>query len=239
MAIVLLVRHGRTTANASGVLAGQSNGVHVDDVGRAQVRALAERLRPVPVAALISSPLERCLQTAELLGEQRDGLPVQVEDGLIECGYGEWTGRPIKELRRLRLWRVVQSHPSGTVFPGPDGESLREVQARAVDAIRSWDSRVEAQHGPDAITVAVSHADVIKAVVADAIGLHLDLFQRLVIDPASVTIVRYTEVRPFLVRLNDTGGDLSGFRPKKRRRRATSDAVVGGGAGVGDRPPRP
>jgi broad specificity phosphatase PhoE len=126
---------------------------------------------------------------------------------------------------------VVQNHPSAVVFPGPEGEPLRETQARAVAAVRDWNARL----GPEATWLACSHGDVIKAVVADALGLHLDGFQRIVVDPCSVTVVRYTELRPFVARVNDTGGDVADLLPaprKGRRRKASSDAAVGGGAGV-------
>ncbi|GMA84814.1 hypothetical protein GCM10025868_00640 [Angustibacter aerolatus] len=123
------------------------------------------------------------------------------------------------------------------MFPGPEGESMRAMQARALDAVREWDARVAAEHGPDAVWVAVSHGDVIKAILADALGSHLDQFQRIVVSPASVSVVQYTPTRPFVGRVNDVGGDLSGLVPPPRRgRRArapkapTGDAVVGGGA---------
>jgi probable phosphomutase (TIGR03848 family) len=227
---VLLVRHGRTEANVSGLLAGRTPGVRLDRRGHDQSRALAARLRNIPFAAVVSSPLERCLDTAAAILAGRDGLAVTVEDRLTECGYGEWTGRALKDLSRERLWKVVQSHPSAVTFPG--GESLRAAQARAVDAIRERDAQVAADVGPNAVWIAVSHADVIKAVVADALGMHLDLFQRLVVDPCSVTAVRYTDGRPFVIRLNDTGDDLSAFHPgRRRRRRPAADATVGRGAG--------
>ncbi|PZF82938.1 histidine phosphatase family protein [Jiangella anatolica] len=228
MPTVVLIRHGRTTANVTGVLAGRSPGVGLDDTGRAGAEALARRLEPVRPAAVVSSPLERCVQTATAIAAGRD---VVADEGLIECDYGDWTGRPLGELRREKLWKVVQEHPSGVVFPG--GESLRAVQQRAVDAVRRRDAELASSHGAGAVWFAVSHADVIKAVVAEALGLHLDHFQRLVVDPCSVSVVSFTERRPFVLRVNDTGGDLGFLRsPARRRRRATrSDAVVGGGAG--------
>lgn len=228
MTTLLLVRHGRTAANASGVLAGWTPGVDLDDAGRAQVAALAERLRPVPLAALVTSPLERCQQTAAALLDGRPSPTAEVDARLGEVHYGDWTGRELKGLAKDPLWAAVQAHPSSVTFPG--GESLRAMQARAVDAVREHNARL----GPDAVWVAVSHGDVIKAVVADALGLHLDQFQRIVVDPASVTVISYAPLRPFVVRVNDTGGPLEPFvpRPKpKRRRRASSDAVVGGGTG--------
>jgi probable phosphomutase (TIGR03848 family) len=228
---VVLVRHGLTHLTGP-VLAGWTPGLHLDDRGRAQAAAVAERLRPLPLTAIVSSPLDRCLDTAEAVREGRD-LELQVDDRLGECRYGDWTGRPLKELAKDPLWKVVQAHPSAAVFPGPEGEALRDTQARAVAAVRDWSSRL----GPDATWLACSHGDVIKAIVADAMGLHLDSFQRIVIDPCSVTVIRYTDLRPFVVRVNDTGGGVADLLPPKkkgRRRSASSDAVVGGGAGTAD-----
>jgi probable phosphomutase (TIGR03848 family) len=228
MTTVVLVRHGLTELTGP-VLAGWTPGLHLDERGRKQAEAVAERLRPVPFDALVSSPLDRCLDTAELIGQGR-AEQVQVEQGLGECRYGDWTGRPLKELAKDPLWKVVQQHPSAVVFPGPQGEALRETQHRAVTAVRDWNARL----GPDATWLACSHGDVIKAITADALGLHLDSFQRISIDPCSVTIIRYTEQRPFVVRVNDTGGSVADLLPpkKKSRRRASADATVGGGAGA-------
>ncbi|HYO34994.1 MAG TPA: histidine phosphatase family protein [Geodermatophilus sp.] len=231
MTTVILLRHGRTTANASGVLAGWSAGVELDGTGQAQVAAVGERLAPVPLAAVVSSPLERCRQTAGAVLGGRE-LQLQTDDRLGEARYGDWTGRPLKELVKEPLWRVVQQHPSAAVFPGPEGEGLAHTQARAVAAVREWNARL----GPDAVWLACSHGDVIKAVLADALGLHLDAFQRIVVDPASISVVSYTETRPFVVRVNDTGGDVAALVPPKkrprRRRGRDSDAVIGGGAGA-------
>jgi probable phosphomutase (TIGR03848 family) len=227
---VLLLRHGRTTANTGGVLAGWTPGVQLDETGAAQVQAVAERLAKVPLAAVVSSPLERCVQTATSIAAGR-ALEVQTDDRLGEARYGDWTGRAIKELTKDPLWKVVQQHPSAAVFPGPEGEGLAQTQARAVAAVREWNAKL----GPDAVWLACSHGDVIKAILADALGLHLDQFQRIVVDPASISVVTYTETRPFVVRVNDTGGDVSALIPPPRRRRrrtASSDAVVGGGAGT-------
>jgi probable phosphomutase (TIGR03848 family) len=225
---VVLVRHG-LTAMTGPVLAGWTPGLHLDERGEKQAAAVAERLRPLPLDAVVSSPLDRCLDTATaILGGREQEL--QVDDRLGECRYGDWTGRPLKELAKDPLWKVVQAHPSAVVFPGPEGEALRDTQARAVGAVRDWSSRL----GPDATWLACSHGDVIKAVVADAMGLHLDQFQRIAIDPCSVTVIRYTELRPFVLRVNDTGGGIADLLPPKRKRRrtASSDAVVGGGAGA-------
>jgi probable phosphomutase (TIGR03848 family) len=226
---VVLLRHGRTTANTGGVLAGWTPGVQLDDTGRAQVEAVAARLAAVPLAAVVSSPLERCMQTAEAVVAGRE-VVLQTDDRFGEARYGDWTGRALKELVKDPLWKVVQQHPSAAVFPGAEGEGLAQTQARAVAAVREWNAKL----GPDAVWLACSHGDVIKAVLADALGLHLDQFQRIVVDPASISIVTYTDTRPFVVRLNDVGGDVSALIPPKRRarRRRSSDAVVGGGAGT-------
>jgi probable phosphomutase (TIGR03848 family) len=232
VATVLLVRHG-LTAMTGPVLAGHTPGVHLDERGRAQAAAVAERLRPVPLAAVVSSPLERCVQTAERVAAGRD-LAVEVEPRLAEVRYGDWTGRPLKELAKLPLWKVVQQHPSAAVFPGAEGEGLAQTQARAVAAVRAWDASVTASAEPEAVWLACSHGDVIKALLADALGAHLDLFQRIVVDPCSVSVVRYTETRPFVLRINDTGGDVAGLLPPRRRGRRrppSGDAAVGGGAG--------
>ncbi|WP_222194954.1 histidine phosphatase family protein [Modestobacter italicus] len=236
MTTVILLRHGRTTANTAGVLAGWTPGVQLDETGQGQVQAVAQRLAAVPLAAVVSSPLERCQQTAGVVCEAQGAagreLELRTDDRLGEARYGDWTGRPIKELAKEPLWKVVQQHPSAAVFPGDEGEGLAQTQARAVAAVREWN----AQLGPDAVWVACSHGDVIKAILADAFGMHLDSFQRIVVDPASISVVTYTDTRPFVVRVNDTGGDVAALIPPKKkrgRRKASSDAVVGGGAGSG------
>jgi probable phosphomutase (TIGR03848 family) len=235
MATVLLLRHGRTSTNASGTLAGHQPG-GLDDTGRAQAAAVGARLAAakLPLAAVVSSPLPRCRETLAI------ALPdatVVEDERLIECRYGDWTGQSLKKLAKDPLWTVVQAHPSAARFPGVDAESMTEMATRGVAAIRDWDTRVTAEHGPDAVWLACSHGDVIKAIVADALGLHLDLFQRIAIDPASVTAIRYTPLRSFVLRSNDSGGDLAGYAPPKRRRRdrrkPSSDAAVGGGVGGG------
>jgi probable phosphomutase (TIGR03848 family) len=237
---VLLLRHGRSSANSDGLLAGWTAGVSLDETGREQADGVAKRLAGLPLVAVVSSPLERCVETVQPLLQGRAGPELLIEDRLGECRYGDWTGRQIKQLAKDKLWRVVQTHPSAAVFPGTDGEAMRDMQARAVAAIRDWDARLGQQFGPEALWLACSHGDVIKAVVADALGLHLDLFQRIVVDPGSVTAIRYTQLRPFLLRLNDVSADSAAYHTERRRRRArradrvpASDAVVGGGSGGG------
>lgn len=235
MPTVILVRHGRSTANSSGVLAGRLPGVHLDDAGVQQAAAVGERLAGVRLAAAVTSPLERCKETCrEITSRQPERLRASSEKQLSECDYGEWQGRPLKELAREKLWSTVQAQPSAATFPG--GESMRAMQDRAVAAVRRHDARVAAEHGEDAVWVAVSHGDVIKSILADALGTHLDLFQRIHVDPASVSIVRYTATRPYVIGTNTHAGDLAWLTPPKKsrqksRRRRASDAVVGGGAG--------
>ena len=231
MATVILVRHGRTTANASGVLAGRLAGVRLDDTGHAQVARAAERIAAVPVTALVTSPQERCRQTAKAIAaaQPRERVRAVTDRGLAECDYGEWQGRTLRELAKEKLWATVQRQPSAAVFPG--GESMVTMQHRAVEAVRRHDALVTGEHGPGAVWVAVSHGDIIKSVLADALGLHLDLFQRINVDPASVSIVQYTPDRPYVLATNTHEGDLSWLvRPTGRRTRRTG-AVVGGGAG--------
>ncbi|MEP6631385.1 MAG: MSMEG_4193 family putative phosphomutase [Lapillicoccus sp.] len=248
MPTVLLVRHGRTTANSSGVLAGWTPGVGLDDHGRSQTEALGGRMATagVVVCRIVASPLQRCQETAAILVEKAaTGVRVEADDRLGEARYGAWTGRKLSDLAKEDLWRVVQDQPSAVRFPdGADfpGETMSGMQARALDAMRSIDAEVEAEHGKDAIWVAVSHGDVIKAVLADAAGAHLDQFQRIQVDPASVSVVRYTARRPFLLRSNDTGGDLASLIPPPKPADGSAegdphdaadagDAAVGGGAG--------
>jgi probable phosphomutase (TIGR03848 family) len=233
MATLILARHGRTTANAGGVLAGRTKGVGLDEQGVEQARAVAERLAGLRLAAIVTSPLERCRDTARATSRlQQDGPRVTSERRLLECDYGSWTGKDLKTLAKEPLWQAVQAHPSSVTFP--EGESMAQMTARSVAAVRDWDARVDAEHGPDAVWLAVTHGDVIKAVLADALGMHLDLFQRIGVDPGSLSVVRYTPLRPFVLAVNSVAGDMSGLMPSRKRSRHgrhDSDAAVGGGAG--------
>jgi probable phosphomutase (TIGR03848 family) len=231
MATVILLRHARSTANGSGVLAGRAPKVSLDDSGVKQAAKLVDRLAGVPLAGIVASPLLRCKQTVAPLVAAKE-ISVVTDARLSEVDYGEWTGRKLSTLGKEELWKVVQQHPSAAVFPG--GEGLAAVQARAVAAIRAHDARITEAHGPGAIWVACSHGDVIKAILADALGQHLDSFQRIVVDPCSVSVVRYTDTRPFVLRTNDNGGDLASIvppKPKKTSRKNSGDAVVGGTTG--------
>ena len=220
------------------MLTGWTPGVGLDERGRRQASALAARLAPVPLAAVVTSPLDRCRQTAEAIIAARDPgngqhLRASVDDRVGECHYGDWTGKPLKELAKDPLWPVVQVHPSAVRFPGADGESMLDMQHRAVTAVREWNGRL----GANATYLVCSHGDVIKAIVADSLGLHLDQCQRILADPCSLTVIRYTPLRPFLLRLNDVGGAVDDLLPPPEKdaaeagRESESDAVVGGGAG--------
>ncbi|WP_433382455.1 histidine phosphatase family protein [Actinoplanes sp. CA-142083] len=221
MATVLLLRHGRTTANATGTLAGRQP-VALDSSGTEQASRAGQRLRDLPLRAVVSSPLPRCQQTVQIALPDAE---IITDEGLTECGYGDWEGKELKDLAKDPLWPVVQVHPSAAVFP--NGEAMADMSARAIATIRRWDVKISAEHGPDALWLACTHGDVIKAILADALGLHLDQFQRIVADPASISVIRYTPTRPFVVRVNE-GGDLSSLVPVKA---SASDAAVGGGAG--------
>jgi len=226
------------------VLTGRMPGIGLDDRGQGQAAAVGARLAEVPLDAIVSSPLQRCQETAAAIAAARNGNQVAVtqDDRFAEVAYGDWTGKPIKRLVKEPLWRVVQAHPSAVRFPGPDGESLPGVQERAVAAIRDWNARL----GPKAVYLVCSHGDVIKSIIADSLGLHLDMFQRIQVDPCSVSVIRYTPLRPFVLRMNDTGAGLGGLARAGpaaggagqqggaaggRPGVSEGDAVIGGGAG--------
>jgi probable phosphomutase (TIGR03848 family) len=238
---VLLVRHG-LTATTGQLLTGWTPGVGLDERGRAQAKALGERLASVPLDAIVTSPLDRCRQTVDEIvaargghigpGEPGQAADPVVEDRVGECKYGDWTGQPLNDLVKDPLWPVVQAHPSAVRFPGDAGETMLDMQHRAVSAVREWNERL----GKAATYLICSHGDVIKAVLADSLGLHLDLYQRINIDPCSLSVIRFTPLRPFVERLNDTGGSvatLTGSDKNTAGRAALrpGDAPVGGGAG--------
>jgi probable phosphomutase (TIGR03848 family) len=213
---IVLLRHA-TTAATGKRLGGWTPGVHLDDAGVAQAEAAADRLAELPVAAVYASPLERTQETAKHVA-RRHGLRVRTRRAVGEVDYGEWTDRPLAELRRLKLWKVVQHTPSRVTFPG--GESIRGAQQRAVDALED----LAAEHADDTIVV-VSHADVIKAVLAHHLGMPLDTFQRLHVAPASVSVLHLTDgAAPVVARINDHGPLAAPpRRPGRRGRRATTE----------------
>ncbi|MEJ7650687.1 MAG: MSMEG_4193 family putative phosphomutase [Nakamurella sp.] len=247
---VVLVRHGRSTANVAGVLAGRSEGIGLDDTGAAQAAALVDRFDGVRIAAIVSSPMQRCQETITPLA-QAHGLQVVLDDGLIEVDYGTWTGRPLKDLGGEPLWKTVQSLPSAAVFP--EGEGLAAMAARAVATVRGQlaahrttpdvptGEDAPGDDDPEGVIVLCSHGDVIKAILADALGSHLDQFQRISVAPASISVIRYTDHRTFVDRLGDTGTlrGLGAAVPKAAPESATpevahqaSDAVPGGDTGA-------
>ena len=248
---VILLRHGRSTSNTAHTLAGRSEGVDLDDKGQEQARGLVERIGTLPIRAIVRSPLLRCERTVQPLAAAL-GLDPVVDERISEVDYGSWTGRKIGDLVKEPLWAVVQQQPSAAVFP--DGEGLAAVQARAVGAVREHDRLLAEQHDGDVLWLACTHGDVIKAIVADALGTHLDSFQRITADPASMSVIRYTAVRPFVIHVNHTGDQLTagllakppkvrideGRRGATRRRgRGWLDRLAGAHPGLRLTPPIP
>ena len=203
MGTLLLIRHGRTDANATGVLAGRSPGVALDEVGRTSTQALAKRLEGVNIARVVSSPLERTRETAQILFQDRQD--VEIDDRLLECDYGDWQGAKLSELAVNELWPIVQQRPDEMIFP--NGESMNDMSSRASTAAREWDAKLTSEHGYKVVWVAVSHGDSIKAICADAMGLPLRKFQSLLIEPASVSVIHYSETGSAVSKLNDTGSE--------------------------------
>ena len=197
MTQILLIRHAVNDVMKAKKLAGRMPGVHLNDEGRQQAEAVAERLRDLPIAAIYSSPLDRTRETAAPLAAAL-GLDVIMRDGLLEVEYGEWTDRPLEELSKLDAWKVVQIYPSGMRFPG--GETMRSMQARIVDELE-----IIARDHPRDIVAVFSHADVIKAALAHYLGMHFDLFQRISIEPTSVSVIALSPYGPRVMRVNDNG----------------------------------
>ena len=212
MTQLLLIRHGINDMVGQKRLAGWLPGVHLNDEGRAQAEALAERLRDMPIRTIYCSPLERTRETAEPLARVKE-LPVEIREGLGEVRYGDWTGKPLEELAKDDLWRVVQVYPSGMRFPG--GDSMRAMQARIVNEIEA----IAADH-PRQIIAIVIHADLIKAALAHYLGVHFDLFQRISVNPASVSVIQL-HVWTHVFRINDDGPlklEPEKEEPAKRKR---------------------
>jgi len=203
MGTLLLIRHGRTEANATGVLAGRTQGVVLDEVGRASTEALSNRLSGVKIAQVVSSPLERTRETAAILFKQNQDIAF--EDRLLECDYGDWQGAKLSELAVHELWPIVLQRPDEMIFP--NGESMNDMASRASSAAREWDAKLTTEHGEKVVWAAVSHGDIIKAICADAMGLPLRKFQSLLIEPASVSVIHYSESGSSVSKLNDTGSE--------------------------------
>lgn len=205
MTHLVLVRHA-VTAQTGPLLSGRAPGIDLSEEGRAQAEALGARMAPLPVGAVYASPIERTTQTAAAIAAPH-GLAVRRLEGVLEADYGEWTGRKLADLAQTDLWKVVQRSPSRAVFPG--GEAMANVQSRTVAALEA----VVAAH-PGELVVVVSHADPIKAAIAHYTGLHLDLFQRIVVSPASVTAFAFGAHGVMMIKCNDTGG-LDDLVPSK------------------------
>lgn len=241
MATVILVRHGRSQANADGVLAGRLPGIQLDEKGRSQAMTVGERLRGVPLTAAVRSPILRCQQTLDLALESAMLADVEqhVDDRLTECDYGEWTGRKLGDLVSEPLWATVQKAPSEVQFPG--GESMLQMRERLCTAVRHWNELLPA----GAVWLLVAHADPIKAVLSDALGQPFDDFQRIMVDPASISVVHYPDADPatpgspprppVVVTTNSLAGQVrtlvAPFLPNSGR---DAGPQPGGGAGSSD-----
>ncbi|RRR76922.1 MAG: MSMEG_4193 family putative phosphomutase [Candidatus Viridilinea halotolerans] len=221
LSLLLLIRHG-TNDWVHGRLAGWTPGVHLNEEGRRQAAALSERLGDLPISAIYTSPLERCVETATAIAQPRS-LALRLVEQIGEVRYGEWQGAELKELYKHELWPGVQHYPSGTRFP--NGETLGEAQMRMVQAL----DQLRSQH-PKQIIAVVSHADIIKLAVAYYVGIHLDLFQRLVINPCALTALAFERMGPRLLTLNDSGNlDHLRPRPEAPASSAAPEPIAGAG----------
>ena len=201
----LLVRHGLTPTTGK-ILPGRAPGLHLAEAGQKQAEAAADRINVLShVDAVYSSPLERARETATPIAKAR-GLRVHVDKGLLECDFGDWTGSELKKLMKLPEWNTVLRAPS--TFRFPNGESFTEMQTRMVSTL----DRLRAAH-QGGVVVCVSHADTVKAAVSHAMGTHIDLFQRIVISPCSITAIAYSPGGPVVLTVNSTGGSLAELRP--------------------------
>lgn len=224
MTLVVLIRHAHSVANGSGILAGRSQGVSLSPTGRKQAQELAKRLGEIPIKSLLSSPLERCEQTIspwlKKIAVSNSRLAIQFDQDLSEVDYGAWTGRKLRTLSKESLWKTVQETPSKVTFP--EGEGIGAMQERAMRALHRGLEKRGKGH-----VILVSHGDVLKSLIASALNMHLDEFQRIVIDPASVSILDYSSPKPRLILMNDSRSRLNPELFLDRRARL----LVGGGAG--------
>ena len=221
MAKIVLIRHAHSRANAAGVLSGRLPDVHLSKTGQEQAKRLAERLGKLTISKVQVSPMERCAETLEpWLIKYGKNVAVVSDKNLVEVDYGKWSGKKLAVLSRAKLWRKIQSQPSSVTFP--EGESLAQMQVRAMQSVHNFfDSDLE-------LMIMVSHGDVIKAIVASALGMHLDDFQRIVIDPASITILESHGGAIRLTRLNDSDSSVSELLQSKKNR----GHLLGGGKGI-------
>ena len=218
---IVLIRHAHSTANAAGVLSGQLAGVHLSKSGQEQAERLAERLGKLTISQIQVSPMDRCYETlSPWLAKYGKSVKVITDQNLIEVDYGKWSGKKLATLSRAKLWRKVQGQPSAVTFP--EGEGLAQMQVRAMKSVHEFfASDLD-------LTIMVSHGDVIKAIVASSLGMHLDDFQRIVIDPASITILESNGGDIRLTRLNDSDSSVSDLLQSKNKR----GPLLGGGKGL-------
>ncbi|HEX2907814.1 MAG TPA: MSMEG_4193 family putative phosphomutase [Phototrophicaceae bacterium] len=218
MTHLLLIRHAVNDFVKTGKLAGWTPGVHLNDEGQAQAEALGRRLADVPIEYLYSSPLERTMETAEAVRQHHPHLEIRQKEGIGEVRYGDWEGMEIAKLTQRKMWRVVQETPSRAYFP--NGETMRGVQERAVNAIEE----LAAAH-PGHLVAVVSHADLIKMVLAHYLGMHLDVFQRIVVSPASISSLNLSYGRPYVVTVNDMAHVLQLEKDRKQREKQAGQTV--------------
>jgi len=229
MTRIVLLRHAHSSANAKAILAGRAPGVDLSDRGRKESQDVAKRLKEINFSLIRVSPMERCAQTIEpLLAQLSKGSGakpiIEVEKDLVEVDYGKWTGRKLAILSRDKAWKVVQNNPSAMYFPG--GEGLLDVQARAMRAVNN--AANTPGRGPKLL---VSHGDVIKSIVASVLGAHLDHFQKIVIDPASITVLDFNGVDFRVLTLNSTTAPITAFLKEESSKKKGVSALLGGGSG--------
>jgi probable phosphomutase (TIGR03848 family) len=232
MTRIVLLRHAHSVANAKAILAGRTPGVKLSEQGLKESQEVAKRLQGVEFSAIRISPLERCAQTVEPLitqlkqeGKKVASLPkITIEEDLVEVDYGKWTGRKLSSLSKEKDWKIVQNTPSAMYFP--EGEGLLEVQARGMRALNAI------AHSPGQGTkLLVSHGDVIKSIVAGVIGTHLDHFQKIIIDPASISVLDFTGKDYRILTLNNTSSEIKSFLSVSGTKKQSARALLGGGAG--------
>jgi len=222
LTLVLLIRHAHSSANATGVLSGQKSGVHLSDIGRKQAVNLASRMGAFSVKALRSSPLERCEETIAPWVKKFGALTeIEIDRDLVEMDYGSWSGRKLRSLAKEPLWKTVQTQPSRVVFP--DGEAMALMQARAIGALY----RALEAPGKGHVLL-ISHGDIIKSLIASSLGMHLDEFQRFVVDPASISLLDFSQSKPRLLLMNDSRSNVNELLVHDHSKRK----LVGGGAGI-------
>jgi probable phosphomutase (TIGR03848 family) len=221
VATIYLVRHGRTPANEKGILAGRTKGIFLDDLGILQAQEVAKKLQDIEFKKIIVSPMERCQQTARIIlaGLEKSIKPV-IESGINECNYGDWSNKKLSVLRKKPLWKTVQEKPSLVQFP--NGEKMEEMLLRTKSTILETASKLK----PIDNLLVVSHGDPIRTFVADCLGIHLDNFQRITIDPCSISIIKVENNSVQVVSINNR---VNVKQPQKKRKRFGSD--LGGGAG--------